>query len=66
MEIYRPEGNVAQRRPAETWTPVAAAFALILGELVGFRDDADLVSAVTVVVSFVPALVTHFASRRKS
>lgn len=63
MEIYKPEGSVVQRRPAETWTPVAAALALILGEVLGFRDDADLVSAVTVIVSFVPALVTFFASR---
>jgi hypothetical protein len=44
------------RRPAET-TAVAAAMALLLARLFGV-DDADVITALAIVVGFIPAAVT--------
>lgn len=50
--------------PAET-TAVAAALALLLGRLLGV-DDVETVTALAVVIGFIPAVVTYIvnASRR--
>lgn len=48
--------NLPSRRPAET-SAVAAALALLIARLLGV-DDADTVTALAIVIGFVPAAVT--------
>jgi hypothetical protein len=45
-----------KQRPAE-WTAVAAAVALLAGRAVGI-DDADTITAIAIVIGFVPTVVT--------
>lgn len=45
-----------KNRPAE-WTAVAAAVALLAGRAVGI-DDADTITAIAIVIGFVPTVVT--------
>ncbi len=55
------DGNVVQRRPAEVATGVAGAVAVVLSRILGFDDDPDLMTAVTVLVAAIPTLITWVA-----
>lgn len=64
MRAHDPEGNIIQRRPAETATPVAMAVALLVARLVGV-DDAETVGYIAIVVAFVPTAVAYLVGLRK-
>ena len=48
--------SIVRRRPAESGA-IAGAFALLLGRALGI-DDADTITALAVVIGFLPSLVT--------
>ena len=48
--------NVVQRRPAESGA-IASAVALLIGRAAGI-DDVDTVTALAIVIGFIPAAVT--------
>ena len=65
MNFYDPEGNIVQRRPAESATPVAMAASVIIADIVGV-DNASTMAAIAIVVAFVPAAITWLVTTVKS
>lgn len=67
-KVLRAVRRKVEKRPAETAgvisIPIGAALALVLGELLGFRDDTELQRAVDIVImaviGLVPAIVTRW------
>jgi hypothetical protein len=63
--MYDPDGNLVERRPAETFLPLISAVVVILGRIFGFSEDREIAESVTMILSFVPALISAVVSRRK-
>lgn len=53
--------SVVRRRPAESLA-IASAFALLLGRALGI-DDADTITAIAVVIGFIPSAVSWVVDR---
>lgn len=57
MKVYDHDGNIAQRRPTEVYSPVVIAVAGLIAKLLDVTD-ADTLIYMMVVLGFVPAAVT--------
>lgn len=63
MAIVQQSKDLVARRPAETAAPVAAALAYLFSRL--FNWDAEVTSALTVVLSFIPAGVSYIVDHAR-
>jgi hypothetical protein len=57
------EGNLIQRRPAETLSPVAMAIAVLIAW--ALDADSDIIVPLAIVFAFVPAAITWVVELRK-
>lgn len=57
--------ELSARRPAETTTAVAAALAVLITAILGV-DNTEILGALTIVIGFIPTLVTWIVSMRQS
>jgi hypothetical protein len=64
-EIYNPDGNIAQRHPAEVATPIFAVLAALIGKALGV-EDTDTILYIGLALAFVPAAITWVVNMWKS
>jgi hypothetical protein len=63
MRAHDPEGNIAQRRPAETTTGVAGSIAILVCAVFDITDP-DVILAMAGVIAWLPVLVTFLVGLR--
>ena len=55
--IYKPDGNIVQRHPAEAAMPIATVLAALIAKLAGV-EDTDTILYLALALAFIPAAVT--------
>jgi hypothetical protein len=58
------EGNLIQRHPAETLSPVASSLAVLIAW--ALDADPEIIAPLAIVFAFVPAAITWVVELRKS
>lgn len=64
-DIYKPDGNILQKHPAEAAMPLATILAALIGKALGV-EDTDTILYIGLALSFLPAAITWLVTLIKS
>jgi hypothetical protein len=65
VRAHDPEGNVVQRRPAESGSLLVGGIAYLLARAVGWEDEPEAVLAIVGIVSGTPLIVTFLVGLKR-